>query len=290
VEEAEARELVGRVEGLLAELESLPDPTARETARETVAALLDLYGEGLRRIVEESPASPTAIGSLADDELVSHLLFLHGLHPVSLEARVRGALEEVSPYLSSHGGGVELRGIEEGVVRVALEGSCSGCPSSTATLKLAIEDAIQRAAPEIERVEAEGEQAASSGNGNLIQLAPPGGGEPAAEAGGAEWASAGAMSQLPGGEPRCKQVGGEEILFLRLAGELYAYRPACPGCETSLEEAGLEGTALVCAGCGNRYDVLRAGRCLDHPQLHLEPVPLLSDEDGQVRIALPAPA
>ncbi|MGZ8665809.1 MAG: NifU family protein [Solirubrobacterales bacterium] len=290
MEDTEARELVGRVEGLLAELESLPDPEARETASETVAALLDLYGEGLRRIVEESPASPSAVGSLADDELVSHLLFLHGLHPVPLEARVRGALEEVSPYLSSHGGGVELTGIEEGVVRVALEGSCSGCPSSTATLKLAIEDAIQRAAPEIERVEAEGESPVGAGNGNLIQLAPPGNGEPAAEAGGAEWTSAGAMSELPGGEPRCKRVGGEEILFLRLADELYAYRPPCPGCETSLEGAGLEGTALICAGCGNRYDVLRAGRCLDHPRLHLEPVPLLSDEEGLVRIALPAPA
>ncbi len=98
------------------------------------------------------------------------------------------------------------------------------------------------------------------------------------------------MSELAAGEPRCRQVGGEEILFLRLAGELYAYRPACPGCEASLEGAGLDGTALVCAGCGNRYDVLRAGRCLDHPALHLEPVPLLSDEEGQVRIALPAPA
>jgi Fe-S cluster biogenesis protein NfuA/nitrite reductase/ring-hydroxylating ferredoxin subunit len=288
LEDTEARELVARVEGLLADLESLPDPEARETANETVAALLDLYGEGLRRIA--AGLSAEQAGSLEDDELVSHLLLLHGLHPVPLEVRVRGALEEVRPYLSSHGGGVELRGVEGGVVRLALEGSCSGCPSSTATLKLAIEDAIQRAAPEIERVEAEGEPPPGAGNGQLLQLAPPGGEPVAADGSGAQWASAGAMSELPGGEPRCKRVGGEEILFLRLAGELYAYRPACPGCEASLEGAGLEGTALACAGCGNRYDVLRAGRCLDHPRLHLEPVPLLSDEEGLVRIALPAPA
>ena len=60
------------------------------------------------------------------------------------------------PYLEAHHGGVELLGIEEGVVRLALQGSCNGCPSSTATLKLAIEDAIAKAAPDVDRIEAEG--------------------------------------------------------------------------------------------------------------------------------------
>ena len=58
--------------------------------------------------------------------------------PVTRNLRVRGALEGVRPYLQSHGGNVELLGIEDGVVRLKLEGSCSGCPSSAMTLKLVL--------------------------------------------------------------------------------------------------------------------------------------------------------
>jgi len=89
---------------------------------------------------------------------------------------------------------------------------------------------------------------------------------------------------------------GEPVLFLRLAGgaQPYAYRPRCPGCEGSLEggtlaAAGLLGAELECPGCGHRYDVVRAGRCVDAPELHLEPVPLLVDDAGLVRVAV-APA
>ena len=50
---------------------------------------------------------------LTGDELVASVLLLHGLHPVDLETRVRGALEKTRPYLKSHGGNVELVGIDE---------------------------------------------------------------------------------------------------------------------------------------------------------------------------------
>jgi Fe-S cluster biogenesis protein NfuA len=92
---------------------------------------------------------------LGGDELVEHLLFLHGLHPVAIEERVAGALDEVRPYLDSHGGDVRLLGIQDGVVRLELQGSCSGCPSSAVTLRHGIEEAIYRAAPDVERIEAE---------------------------------------------------------------------------------------------------------------------------------------
>jgi Fe-S cluster biogenesis protein NfuA len=143
-----------RIEALLADVEALGDQQARETALELVQGLLDLYGEGLARVVER--ADEELLATLADDELVAHLLLLHGLHPVALEERVRGALDEVRPYLVSHEGDVELLGLEDGVVRLRLQGTCNGCPSSTATLKLAIEDAIRKAAPEVEEIEAEG--------------------------------------------------------------------------------------------------------------------------------------
>ncbi len=51
---------------------------------------------------------------------------------------------------------MELIGVHDGVARLRLQGSCQGCPSSTVTLKTAIEDAIRKAAPDLEGIEAEG--------------------------------------------------------------------------------------------------------------------------------------
>jgi Fe-S cluster biogenesis protein NfuA len=150
--DSQAREQVERVDELLERVEALGDPAARDVALDLVQALLALYGEGLARIT--SGADP------ASDELVAHLLLLHGLHPVPLDERVTGALDEVRPYLASHGGGVELLGVDDGVVRLRLKGSCSGCPSSMVTLKSAVEEAIHRAAPDIDDIVAEDDPAA----------------------------------------------------------------------------------------------------------------------------------
>src|ERR671928_1122303 len=140
MDDAEVCELVARVESLLGDLD--------ERSADVVQALVALYGEALSRFL--AGADPTS------DELLSHLLLVHDLHPVDVETRVRRALDDVRPYLGSHGGDVELLGVEDGVARVRLEGTCNGCPSSTVTLRNAIEEAIMQAAPELERIDAEG--------------------------------------------------------------------------------------------------------------------------------------
>jgi Fe-S cluster biogenesis protein NfuA len=252
VDDREARELVGRIEALL--------EGADDAATELVAALLDLYGEGLARVVAWVP-DPS---ELAGDELVSHLLLLHGLHPIALEDRVRGALAEVRPYLDSHGGDVELIGVEDGVVRLRLEGSCSGCASSQVTLKLAIEDAIRKAAPDVEEIDAEG--------------AVPANGLPMAEP---SWTDAGGAPD--DGPLVSREIGGRPVLLVRLESDVYAYRPGCPECGGTLD---LQAAWLHCEACGHHYDVRHAGRCLDAPDLHLDPVPLLVDQAGAVKVAL----
>jgi Fe-S cluster biogenesis protein NfuA len=65
-------------------------------------------------------------------------------------------LEDVRPYLRSQGGNVELLEIREGVVRLRLEGSCDGCPSSAATMRQTIEEAIVGKAPDVTAIEVEG--------------------------------------------------------------------------------------------------------------------------------------
>src|SRR5215204_4917966 len=280
LDDRELQERVARVERLLEEIEALRDPAARAKTAEVVGVLLELYGEGLARIMEvvaEGEERERAFDAFAEDELVSHLLLLHGLHPLDLETRVIMALEEVRPYLLSHGGNVELLGVEEGVARLRMQGSCSGCPSSTVTLRLAIEEAIQKTAPDLERIQAEG---VAEEPGPTIVAGPtlrkkekkrP-------QEDGASWTVVGGLPQLPSGGMLVKEVSDEPVLFLKLGDDFYAYRHLCPGCGEWLEGGGLDEAVLTCSGCSHRYDVRRAGRCLDDPQLHMEPIPLLVDE------------
>ena len=285
--DAEARDRVAKLEALLEEVESLDDPAAREKATEVVRALVELYGAGLERIVSylaERDGDGDLAQAMSGDELVSHLLLLHDLHPVPLEARVRGALEEVRPYLESHGGDVELVGVEDAVVRLRMEGSCSGCPSSTATLELAIEDAIRKAAPEIDEIEAEGVVEERS---PLLQIETAG--SLREKRGEAAWTAASAP-EFGSGQSALADVDGESVLFLKLGQDLFAYRPRCPACAGSLLEATLHGDCLACPGCARRYDARRAGRSPEEPDLHLDPVPLLHEGDGGLKVALGAPA
>jgi Fe-S cluster biogenesis protein NfuA/nitrite reductase/ring-hydroxylating ferredoxin subunit len=268
MEDAEVRELVGRVEQRLAAIDG------DQAATEAVQALVELYGEALRRVAERFH-----LEQLVEDELLSHLLLVHGLHPVDVETRVRGALEEVRPYLHSHGGEVELLAIEDGVARLRLQGSCDGCPSSATTMRLAIEEAVLKAAPELSTVEAEGVAAPEPA---LLQLGRV---ERPVPRDGA-WSTVGGLPGLAGGQLLVRDVAGAQVLFARVDATAYAYRSSCPSCGDSLAGAEVDGAELECAGCGHRYDLRRAGRCLDSPALSLEPVPLLESEAGLLKVAV----
>jgi len=150
---------IERIEGLVKTIESLPDANARSSAIALVQALMEFHGEALDRLME-IVASTGADGystfdQFADDEKVSSLLLLYGLHPLPIETRVLQALAKVRPYLDLHGGNVELISITDGVVRLRMQGSCKSCPSSSITLKSAIEESILAAAPDVVAIEAE---------------------------------------------------------------------------------------------------------------------------------------
>ncbi len=151
-----------RIEHLLDLLRATVKPDAWAQVSELLELLTELYGAGLARIVELAAAGDGDGGLLArmaGDDLVAGLLVLHGLHPDSFTNRVQRALAEVRPYLATHAGDVELTGVDEdlGAVRLRMMGSCDGCPSSSITLKLAVERAIYEAAPEVTLIEVEGD-------------------------------------------------------------------------------------------------------------------------------------
>ncbi|MFT5725261.1 MAG: Fe-S cluster biogenesis protein NfuA [Bacteroidia bacterium] len=63
--------------------------------------------------------------------------------------------DHVKPAVEMDGGAISFKSFEDGVVNVVMKGSCSGCPSSTMTLKAGIENLLKRMIPEVEAVEAE---------------------------------------------------------------------------------------------------------------------------------------
>lgn len=66
-----------------------------------------------------------------------------------IESRIKEILDEVRPMVQMDGGDIVFAGYEAGVVKVHMQGSCSGCPSSTATLRMGIQRRLQEAIPEI---------------------------------------------------------------------------------------------------------------------------------------------
>ena len=76
--------------------------------------------------------------------------------PSEYDTAIQDLLEEyVKPAVESDGGAIEFRSYNEGVVTVILKGACSGCPSSTATLKGGIEQILKQHIPEVTEVIAE---------------------------------------------------------------------------------------------------------------------------------------
>jgi Fe-S cluster biogenesis protein NfuA len=279
-----------RVEALLAQLHRQGGDAAASTGEELVRDLVAFYGEGLTHIVAIlAEDAPEAMGGLIADRLVESQLILHGLHPFTADERIERALDEVRPYLGSHAGGVDYLGIDDaGVAHLRLDGSCSGCPSSTVTVKLTITDAVLGAAPELVGIEVEGQTAVPE---KLLQIGRrPGTETPvttSVPAAAPVWLHPSARDLPAEGFAALADLEGRTVLMARLGETYYAYAERCPSCDQSLtgEPAALDGDVLTGGSCGVRYDARLAGRAIDRPRLHLEPLPLLDDVSG-IRIAL----
>ncbi|MDX6377647.1 MAG: hypothetical protein QOE98_1950 [Gaiellaceae bacterium] len=292
-------EVLERVQALTEALEDLPDGHARQIAEDLVGSMVELYGEGLVRMLDEiDNAGEVGAGiraRLMEDGVVASLMLIHDLYPVDLPTRVEEALASVRPYLESHGGNVELLGVADGVARISLVGHCKTCPASAATLELAIKQAIDEAAPDLLGLEVEGivppvarphapnlgrqlplvaDGVTAGGNGGV----PP----PAVPA----WLPLDAAGDVAPGTLQAVSARGARLVVANLDGTLLAYRDRCPGCLGDLAAGTLAGGTLTCAACGRAYDLPRAGRALDGAGVPLEPVPLLRRGARDVEVAL----
>jgi Fe-S cluster biogenesis protein NfuA/nitrite reductase/ring-hydroxylating ferredoxin subunit len=268
-----------RIQQLLEEIEALPTPSTRELIHEFMEATLAFYGHGLGRIlqvVSESGAEgPKVYQHLVNDKVVRGLLLIHDLHPADLETRLRDALNQVRPYLQSHGGNVELISLTDQSARLRLQGTCKSCASSAVTLELAIRNAIEEACPDLAGFEVEG-VAQDPATPPVPQQAP--------ERSKPNWTALENAQQLEDGTWMPVRVAGKRLVVCRVNGSLYAYRNNCPACNMPFDAGALEAGFLRCP-LGHRYDVQHAGRCAEIPSAHLDPFPLLLQE-GVVRVAL----
>jgi len=93
-----------------------------------------------RPVLVETAGAGAAASSEDDDEIVTQIKEL-------LDTRVR-------PAVAQDGGDIIYQGFEDGVVFLTMQGACSGCPSSTATLKMGIENRLRHYIPEVVEVRA----------------------------------------------------------------------------------------------------------------------------------------
>ncbi|MGA8333136.1 MAG: NifU family protein [Solirubrobacteraceae bacterium] len=271
----EAEQLVERVEQLQAALDTCGESVPRGLAEELVSAVVQMYGAGLERIVgsvsEAGPRGEEIAASLLDDPLVATLLLIHDLHPVPLEQRVQQALDSVRPYMESHGGNVELLSLERGVARIHLRGSCSDCSASSVTLELAIKQALEEAAPDLEGLEVEG----VSPQALPVVMSDP----------ARSWFDIESVASLGDGSLAAVNVAGADLVVANVDGSLLAYRDRCASCNAPLHDGLLLAGALSCPECARSFFLPSAGRSMDDDRVQLEPVPLLREE-GRVKVAL----
>ena len=251
----EFHEAVRRLDDLVTQVEREGDQRA--------LALLQLI-DAIHR-----PALEALATGDPDHPVARALLAMYDLAPVDDAVLVEEALDEVRPYVESHGGQLDLLGVDDGVVRVSLSGSCQGCAGSDVTLRRRVEEVVRERYAGFRELVAE--------EPRVVVLPIAGMRRP-------EFREVAAEGLAPGGL-RAVEVDGVSVLLANVEGELYALRNACAVDGLALEGGKLSGFVLVCPWHNCAYDV-RTGRRADGAEEDgLTPVPLaLGDHSVQVAV------
>lgn len=150
-EAEQVRDEIVRAENLLSDLGSGAEPVPGTHAIEAVQAVVGLYGECLSRLLRcvEQAGQPELVAEFARDELVSHLLLVHDLHPVGVVERIGAALAEVQRAFGAES--LRLLDVRDGVARISA--AVRGCQSTATQVRTAAQEAVAEAAPELDRIE-----------------------------------------------------------------------------------------------------------------------------------------
>ncbi|WP_053960304.1 NifU family protein [Sulfobacillus thermosulfidooxidans] len=287
--------LVEAVDQRLESIEKTSVPGFRQQVGELVNDLLEMYRMGFEQVMYYARSYPDLPQKFADDPVLGPLLMIHNMHPLSFEERVHKALDNVRPYLKTHDGNVRLLSVEQGIVKLALEGHCHGCPSSRVTIKTAIEQELMRWAPDMLDLIVEGED-------NVLSIDPDDARRvviPLSAVQGVTtenkrpkgWFQLDNITSLLPGQTHKSQLEDHPLIIARLGDEFFAYHDFCPQCHrlnvlVLITNDDLSASILECQSCQTQYEPKKAGRAVSQASLHLEPLPLLL-EGHTARIAIP---
>ncbi|ALF10732.1 NifU family protein [Parageobacillus thermoglucosidasius] len=271
--------LAERVDRVLDSIKGLPED-ARMKAMELKKAIEAFHEHALRKLVRtfrETEEGKELLLKAVEDPSIYAMFLLHGIIKQDLFTRVAVALEEVRPYMRSHGGGVELVEVEGKTAYVRLQGACSGCSLSAVTLKNGVEEAIKARVPEIEHVVMVEEEVASgylpfhamNDTGNLEQNG---------------WVQGPSVSELEEVRPVRFSHEDHDILLVRMDRKVMAFRNQCPHMGMPLDGGMTDGAVITCPWHGFRFD-LSTGECMTAPHVQLEPFPVRV-EDQKIWIRL----
>ncbi len=156
---------------LIEELDSFEDSAVKEKVFELLDWIDAFHREGVVRIASLLPLE--MLESLREDPVVARLLETYleeEEEPEDLTTTLEDALDEIRPYLHSHGGEMEVLDVADGVVRLRLMGSCDGCPSSTLTLTQGVEKILKERWPGFRKIEVEGVEEEAPAEQKLLSI------------------------------------------------------------------------------------------------------------------------
>jgi len=273
--------LADQVDKALLVIETL-EPSAKRKALDLKQSLEAFHKVGLTKIVQRLKADPQGkalLYELVDIPEVYALLLMHGIVRPSIPNRVRQVIDNVRPYMQSHGGDVELVEVQQDTVYLRLHGACNGCSMSAVTLREGVEEALRESVPEIQNIEVlpnEPGPAMISIDAIPVLTERPSG-----------WISGPKVDAIEAGRPYRLDTDETSIVILRLQDKLMAYRNECAHQGLPIDGGMLDtqnGT-ITCPWHGFCYDAM-SGECLSAPQAQLESFPLRVQE-GVIWIRLP---
>ena len=266
-----AGELARRADEL-ARLEALTqgwEPGQQAVLSAIKAGIEELNAAAFRRLIrtlKSDEAAASALRAAVRDPLVYQVLLFHALVKEPLEHRVARALDDVRPFLKTHGGDVELVAVKfPDVVEVRLVGSCQSCPSSGETLSEGVEKAIKALCPEITTVTrvSRGAPEASAGGTQVVHFVSP-----FARQQDAGWVDVCALHELIDGAMVSRAVDGRDVLLYRRGDAVSCMDNACAHMGMPLDGGQVEGGTLRCPYHGFVY-LLETGECLTVPEVQL---------------------
>lgn len=261
----------------VAELSTLVETLERD-GDERALLLLELVDAIHRPALER-----IAAGDLADPAAQT-VLAMYDLVDVEPELLVEEALDEVRPYIESHGGHVELLRVEGGDVHLRLGGACDGCAGSAATLTRGIEEALRLHFAPFERVVAHAPEPSAPSLLQIEMVRP--GSAAVASLPRPVFATVGDLEDLPPGALRVVDAEGVAVLLANVGGEVYALRDGCPVDGRTLELGKLSGAVVVCPWHNCAFDVRSGKRVDDEPGAAGMRVVPIAVQDRELRVAV----